>query len=243
MHKRIRSIPRRWKALIVAVLMTGGIAAVVTTASAATDPDGSQRFGTYVTCWNTQKGTVRKVLTTSTCRAGETKIKWFGAGSPGGKGATGPEGPAGPAGPAGPEGPEGPEGPAGPPGGPPGPAGPEGPEGPEGPAGPAGPEGPAGADGVSGYEVFTSTQDFGPGGIGGAWCGAPDANTEDEGWAVVGGGATLTSADVDAGVAVVSSWPNLDDPLNPGWNVQLNKPENVNPGEVKLWAVCVKTAD
>jgi hypothetical protein len=107
----------------------------------------------------------------------------------------------------------------------------------------SGAKGEPGEDGVSGYHVFTSVQDFGPGGIGGAWCGAPDANTEDQHWRVVGGGAKLTPEDVDAGVAVVSSWPNLADPLNPGWNVQLNKPTNVNPGDVELFAVCVKVAE
>lgn len=90
------------------------------------------------------------------------------------------------------------------------------------------------------YQVFTSVQNFGPGGIGGAWCGAPNANTEDEGWRVIGGGAQLTAEDVNAGVVVVSSWPNLSDPLNPGWNVQLNKPTNYNPGDVTLYAVCVQ---
>jgi Collagen triple helix repeat (20 copies) len=133
----------------------------------------------------------------------------------------------------------------------PGPAGPAGPQGPKGDMGQRGPEGiqgeqgeqgEPGINGVSGYQVFTSVQDFGPGGIGGAWCGAPEANTEDEGWRVVSGGATLTPADVDAGVVVVSSWPNLADPLNPGWNVQVNKPTNHNPGDVTLYAVCVKDA-
>lgn len=100
-----------------------------------------------------------------------------------------------------------------------------------------------GEDGVSGYTVFTSVQDFGPGGIGGAWCGAPEANVEDEGWRVIGGGAMFTPEDVNAGVAVVSSWPNHDDPLNPGWNIQVNKPTNVNPGDVTLYAVCIKTHD
>jgi hypothetical protein len=115
--------------------------------------------------------------------------------------------------------------------------------------GPAGPQGEPGADGVSGYQVFTTVQDFGPGGIAGAWCGAPDANTTDQGWKVVGGGAKLTDADIDAGVAVASSWPSPPgtnggdadgDPLNPGWSVQLNKPTNVDPGQVTLYAVCVK---
>lgn len=118
--------------------------------------------------------------------------------------------------------------------------GPQGPEGPQGPKGDQGPEGLPGTDGVSGYEIFTSTQDFGPGGIGGAWCGAPDANTEDQGWIVISGGAQLSAADIDAGVVVASSWPNTADPLNPGWNVQLNKPANYNPGEVTLYAVCAK---
>ncbi len=125
----------------------------------------------------------------------------------------------------------------------PGPVGPEGPQGEQGlqgERGPQGDQGVPGVDGVSGYQVFTSVQDFGPGGIGGAWCGAPNANTTDQGWRVVGGGAQLTPEDVDQGVAVVSSWPNLSDPLNPGWNVQVNKPTNVNPGNVTLYAVCVK---
>jgi hypothetical protein len=118
--------------------------------------------------------------------------------------------------------------------------GPQGPKGDTGPAGPAGSNGAPGEDGVSGYKVFTSVQDFGPGGIGGAWCGAPTANTTDQGWAVLGGGAKLTAADIEAGVVVASSWPNLTDSKNPGWNVQLNKPENYNPGEVTLYAVCAK---
>jgi hypothetical protein len=96
---------------------------------------------------------------------------------------------------------------------------------------------------VSEYTVFTHEQDFGPGGIGGAWCGAPAANAEDEGWKVIGGGAEFTDEDVNRGVALVSSWPNLTDPKNPGWNVQVNKPANVNPGVVTLYAVCVKTAE
>lgn len=107
-----------------------------------------------------------------------------------------------------------------------------------GPAGADGADGQDGQNGVSGYEVFTSVQDFSPRGIGGAWCGAPNANTEDQGWRVIGGGAQLTPEDVNAGITVISSWPNLDDPLNPGWNVQVGAPPNVNPGEVTLYAVC-----
>ncbi|MEX2194488.1 MAG: hypothetical protein WD844_04305 [Thermoleophilaceae bacterium] len=131
----------------------------------------------------------------------------------------------------------------------PGPQGPAGPQGDRGPTGATGANGAGGQDGVLGYEVFTSVQDFGPGGIGGAWCGAPDANATDQGWVVIGGGAKLTDADINAGVAVASSWPSPPgtnggapngDPLNPGWSVQLNKPMNVNPGEVTLYAVCAK---
>lgn len=105
-----------------------------------------------------------------------------------------------------------------------------------------GTNGTDGQNGVSGYETFTSVQNFSPGGIGGAWCGAPTANASDQGWRVVGGGAELAPEDVNKGVAVVSSWPNTADANNPGWNVQLNKPTNVNPGDVELYAVCVKTA-
>ena len=123
-----------------------------------------------------------------------------------------------------------------------GPTGPTGDAGPEGPKGEQGEPGAPGADSLADYQVFTSVQDFGPGGIGGAWCGAPDANTEDQGWVAVGGGATFSTDDVNKGVAVVSSWPNTEDPLNPGWSVQVNKPANVDPGEVTLYAVCVKPA-
>jgi len=115
-------------------------------------------------------------------------------------------------------------------------------KGDKGDTGAAGAPGAAGAAGVGEYQVFVGVQDFGPGGIGGTWCGAPEANTEDEGWRVVGGGAYLSTTDIEAGVVVTSSWPNTDDPKNPGWNVRLNKPANVDPGNVELYAVCVKVA-
>jgi Collagen triple helix repeat (20 copies) len=243
MLKRIKSLPRRAVALTVAAVMAVGLGAVVTTAMAATtDPNGFTRFGTYNVCWHNSKGTLRRILSTAECRTGEQKIQWFSAGSPGGTGEAGPKGDTGEKGDNGDRGPrgwQGEDGERGPKGNT-GNRGPEGPKGDTGDKGDAGSDGEDGQDGVSGYEVFTSVQNFGPGGIGGAWCGAPDANTEDEGWRVIGGGAKLTAADVDAGVQVVSSWPNLGDPLNPGWNVQLNKPTNVNPGDVTLYAVCVK---
>ena len=102
-----------------------------------------------------------------------------------------------------------------------------------------GPQGEPGQDGVSGYQIFTSSLDFGPGGEGGAWCGAPNANTEDQGWVVLGGGAELSDADIDAGVAIAGSWPH-EDALNPGWTIQLNKVPNHDPGTVDLYVVCAK---
>ena len=43
-----------------------------------------------------------------------------------------------------------------------------------------GADGADGEDGISGFQVFTSVQDFGPGGFGGAWCIAPEANAADQ---------------------------------------------------------------
>jgi hypothetical protein len=140
-------------------------------------------------------------------------------GAPGVQGSAGPQGPAGQA----------------------GAQGPKGDRGATGATGPAGPKGDKGDRGVSGYQVFTTTQSFGPGGIGGSWCGAPNANTSDAGWRVVGGGAELTDAQIENGVAVASSWPNTNDPANPGWNIRLNK-LNYTPGDVTVYAVCVKVA-
>jgi hypothetical protein len=115
----------------------------------------------------------------------------------------------------------------------------QGDTGPAGQQGPKGDPGPKGPPGISDYEIFSTTQSFGPGGIGGAWCGAPNANASDVGWRVIGGGAQLTDDQIDAGVAVANSWPNTTDPDNPGWNVRLNK-LNTTPGDVTVYAVCVK---
>jgi hypothetical protein len=85
--------------------------------------------------------------------------------------------------------------------------------------------------------VVSMEQDFGPNGIGGAWCDDPDM-------LAISGGAELSSADVANDVAVRSSWPYVADPANPsdrnGWKVQLNAPPNVDPGTVTVYAVCAK---
>jgi hypothetical protein len=69
--------------------------------------------------------------------------------------------------------------------------------------------------------VVSMEQDFGPNGIGGAWCDDPNM-------LAISGGAELSSADVANDVAVRSSWPYVADPANPadrnGWKVQLNAP-------------------
>jgi hypothetical protein len=136
-----------------------------------------------------------------------------------------------------PPGGQGTRGPAGP-RGPKGDTGATGPQGLQGPKGDQGPMGPKGPPGVSDYQVFTTTQEFGPFGIGGSWCGAPNANTSNEGWVVVGGGAQFSSEDVQAGAAVVDSWPNTSDPNNPGWNIQINNTALKDP--VTVYAVCLK---
>jgi Collagen triple helix repeat (20 copies) len=122
--------------------------------------------------------------------------------------------------------------------GPQGPQGETGPQGPQGQTGPQGEPGPHGPPGVSDYEVFSTTQQFGPYGIGGSWCGAPNANTTNEHWIVVGGGAEFSDADVHAGAAVVDSWPDTHDPNNPGWNIQVNN--TALQDSVTVYAVCLK---
>jgi hypothetical protein len=85
--------------------------------------------------------------------------------------------------------------------------------------------------------IVSMEQDFGPNGIGGAWCADPDM-------VAISGGAQLSSTDVANDMAVRSSWPHVVDPANPndrsGWNVQLNSPANVDPGTVTVYAVCAK---
>jgi hypothetical protein len=83
--------------------------------------------------------------------------------------------------------------------------------------------------------IVSMEQDFGPNGIGGAWCDDPDM-------LAISGGAELSSADVANDVAVRSSWPYVADPANPadrnGWKVLLNAPPGVDPGTVTVYAVC-----
>lgn len=85
--------------------------------------------------------------------------------------------------------------------------------------------------------IVSMEQDFGPNGIGGAWCEDPDM-------VAISGGAQLSSTDVANDVAVRSSWPHVVDAANPsdrsGWSVQLNAPANVDPGMVTVYAVCAK---
>ena len=81
--------------------------------------------------------------------------------------------------------------------------------------------------------VVSMEQDFGPNGIGGAWCDDPNM-------LAISGGAELSPADVANDVAVRSSWPYVADPATPagrkGWKVQLNAPPNVDPGTVTVYA-------
>jgi hypothetical protein len=109
-----------------------------------------------------------------------------------------------------------------------------------------GDDGDDGKDGVSGYERVSSTQEFGPGGFG--WTTCP------EGKMVVGGGYKFeTPADLSNGTGVAASFPAekgevLGTPPNTvtidgsAGVVQPNKPVNVNPGEITVYAVCAKVA-
>ncbi|HWE12628.1 MAG TPA: hypothetical protein VG365_03900 [Solirubrobacteraceae bacterium] len=127
-----------------------------------------------------------------------------------------------------------------------GPAGPQGTTGAIGPQGATGATGATGREGVSGYQVFSTTQTFGPNGIGGAWCGAPKANTSDQGWVVVGGGVKWDNP--TSGSASIGEWPETTatDPkstnpalaFNPGWNIQANG----TGGSATVYAVCLKTS-
>ncbi|MGH3344394.1 MAG: hypothetical protein ACRDPK_16300 [Carbonactinosporaceae bacterium] len=89
---------------------------------------------------------------------------------------------------------------------------------------------------LAGHEVAATTQDFGPNGIGGAWC-------EDPNKVAIAGGAQFSEDDVANDVAVRASWPYTADPTDPddrnGWKIQVNAPPNVDPGDVTVYAVCV----
>ena len=104
MRKRI--VP--FVAAAATVVAIGGF---VTTASAAQqDQNGFTQYATVHVCWDSSKGTIRRVLSTSDCRTGERKVKWFSAGTPNGVGDRGPAGPRGPAGDDGDDGEDGEDG-------------------------------------------------------------------------------------------------------------------------------------
>lgn len=131
--------------------------------------------------------------------------------------------------------------------GPQGTAGPTGPTGPAGPAGtgPQGPKGDTGAPGLSGYEVRSYDYDLvSGGGIATMTCPVGKVAT--------GGGYRLNDeAALTNGTTVVASYPGVmdwdtntpkatGDPLvdDRGWIVQVNKPDNVNPGAMTVFVVC-----
>lgn len=93
------------------------------------------------------------------------------------------------------------------------------------------------AKGMRALEIETREQDFGPNGIGGAWC-------EDADKVAISGGAELSAGDVANDVSVRAMWPYTADSSNPddrnGWKVQLNAPPNVDPRTVTVYAVCVR---
>lgn len=128
----------------------------------------------------------------------------------------------------------------------PGPAGKDGVDGKDGAAGPAGAAGKdgapgqAGKDGVSGYEVQTYDYALVSGG-GIATVACSDGKT------ALGGGYWLKNEGVlTNGTTVVRSMPgrmdwstNTPKPDNyTGWIVQVNKPQNVNPGEMTVYVTC-----
>lgn len=137
----------------------------------------------------------------------------------------------GPPGPAGPQGPEGPAGPAGPQGAPgnqgmQGNVGARGNQGAQGDIGPPGPRGANGANGVSGYTVVSAEQTLDIDEVGTAAC--PGVLLP------IGGGAQLTAAQIDGGVAVAASWPDIT-----GWDVELSGPL---PQQVTVYAICAATS-
>ena len=190
-------------------------------------------------CVNKLTGVLRAVKAAQACHANEVRVLHTFVLPPGPAGATGAAGAQGPKGNDGSNGTNGLAGAAGTNGA----AGANGAAGETGASGAQGETGAPGSSGILAYQVFQTVQSFGPGGIGGAWCGAPDGSGfGSNGWVVVGGGAQLTDAQINAGVAVASSWPNLADPANPGWNVQVNKPADAGVGDVTVYAVCLKVA-
>jgi Collagen triple helix repeat (20 copies) len=195
MHRRIRSLSRRSAALIVAAVVAAGIGVAITTATAATkDPNGFTRYGTFNVCWDNSKGTVRRILSTGSCRTGESKVQWYSAGSPGGIGPQGPKGDLGQVGPTGPTGPAGPKGDTGA-------------TGADGPQGETGAAGADGADGVSGLETdgLYKTVPVEEGDAGYTVITAKCA----EGKYAVGGGFSPEDGFAFDGVSVIASRPSV----------------------------------
>lgn len=113
-----------------------------------------------------------------------------------------------------------------------------------GPQGPKGDTGPQGGPGLSGYEVNTyDYTNVSGGGIATVACS--------EGKTALGGGYWFKDeANLTKGTAVVASFPGRMDwttntpkpDRNDGWIVQVNKPENLNPGNLTMYVICATVA-
>lgn len=144
-----------------------------------------------------------------------------------------------------------------------GPQGATGATGAQGPKGDTGAQGPKGADGVSGYEVKTfdyiagighrdgyDGMDSGYAGVGGGAIATVACSTGKEalggGYWFRGGANGFDSPALTSGVAVTASFPgrmdwNTNTPKadrNDGWIIQVNKPQNVNPGDLTMYVIC-----
>ncbi|HEX2177667.1 MAG TPA: hypothetical protein VHG70_17320 [Nocardioidaceae bacterium] len=119
-----------------------------------------------------------------------------------------------------------------------------GPQGAKGEKGDPGTAGADGDDGVAGLERVETTQDFSGGGYG--WTDCPEGKT------VIGGGYAFEEpADLENGLTVAMSAPvgqgdvfgtppNTVEPKGPAWMIRTNKPMNVNPGEITIYALCAE---
>lgn len=104
--------------------------------------------------------------------------------------------------------------------------------------------GPQGGPGLSGYEVNTyDYPNVSGGGIATVACS--------EGKTALGGGYWFKDeANLTKGTAVVASFPGRMDwttntpkpDRNDGWIVQVNKPENLNPGNLTMYVICATVA-
>ena len=99
------------RALVIAgaaiVLLSGGTAVLAATTSTPVGP-GGVIHGCHTTAGTNGSHTLVLQDTGTSCRAGDTAIKWNKQGPQGPAEPTGPQGPIGPQGPAGPQGPSGP---------------------------------------------------------------------------------------------------------------------------------------